>query len=193
MPYRDPADPRRLENLRAARARRAQRRKSDPEYARRERDRDLATARAKRAAETPEERDARRAKARTYEALRMEREPNRRRVRSEAVVRWNADPDNRAKANMKSRLRTFGLSSDDYFAIKLAQGFRCALCRRDLPPPGEYWGKNAEHIDHDHKSGRVRGILCGGCNTALGKLGDDIAGLGAALHYVSDPADPDCF
>lgn len=193
MPYADPRDPRRLERLRAARQRRAERRRSDPDYAKNERRRDLATARARRASETPEEREARRAKARAYEALRMEREPNRKRVRSEAVIRWNAVPENRAKANMRARVRTFGITEVEFFALKLAQGFKCPLCGRDLPPPGAYWGKNAEHIDHDHATGRVRGVLCGGCNTALGKLGDSREGLSRALHYVSDPADPDCF
>jgi hypothetical protein len=193
MPYADPNDPRKAETDRVARERRADRRRNDPEYARRERQRDQARARSRRASESPEEREARRARQREYEALRMEREPNRKRVRSEAVLRWNAIPENRARANMQSRLRTFGLTLESFYAIKRAQDFRCAICGRNLPPPGEQWGKNDEHIDHDHKTGRVRGVLCGGCNTALGKLGDNADGLGRALHYVSEPGDPDCF
>ena len=41
------------------------------------------------------------------------------------------------------------------------------------------------HIDHDHKAGRVRGVLCFHCNTALGTLGDNVAGLERAIQYLT--------
>jgi hypothetical protein len=40
------------------------------------------------------------------------------------------------------------------------------------------------HIDHDHRTGKVRGLLCVSCNTGIGKLGDDVDGLYRALRYV---------
>jgi hypothetical protein len=43
------------------------------------------------------------------------------------------------------------------------------------------------NIDHDHKTGQVRGLLCSGCNTGLGHLGDDIQGLKRALEYLENP------
>jgi len=39
-------------------------------------------------------------------------------------------------------------------------------------------------FDHDHVTGAFRGWLCGKCNTAIGKLGDDIAGVERALRYL---------
>lgn len=54
----------------------------------------------------------------------------------------------------------------------------CELCGR-LP------GVRGLHSDHDHETGRFRGWLCLGCNTAIGKLGDNEAGLRRALEYIT--------
>lgn len=60
-----------------------------------------------------------------------------------------------------------------------AQGSCCAICRTDKPP-----GKNSWHIDHDHDTGAVRGILCGNCNTGIGMLADDPDRILAAAQYL---------
>lgn len=39
-------------------------------------------------------------------------------------------------------------------------------------------------VDHDHETGRVRGLLCNRCNVALARFGDTIAGVRAALNYL---------
>ena len=41
------------------------------------------------------------------------------------------------------------------------------------------------NVDHDHQTGKVRGVLCGLCNTGLGKLGDNVEGLTRALEYLN--------
>jgi hypothetical protein len=53
----------------------------------------------------------------------------------------------------------------------------CELCGR---PPG----KRALHLDHDHRTGVFRGWLCHMCNLSLGKFGDHVAGLQAAVRYL---------
>lgn len=40
-------------------------------------------------------------------------------------------------------------------------------------------------VDHDHETGKVRGVLCTMCNTGLGKLGDNVEGLTRALEYLN--------
>lgn len=59
--------------------------------------------------------------------------------------------------------------------IELQKGL-CLVCLDD----------EARHIDHDHQTGKVRGILCPGCNTGMGQLGDDPIALRRAADYLSD-------
>ncbi len=56
------------------------------------------------------------------------------------------------------------------------QGGACAFLDCD---------EDATHVDHDHETGHIRGLLCLQHNAALGKLGDNVVGLTRALHYVS--------
>lgn len=58
----------------------------------------------------------------------------------------------------------YGLSSSDLDARKESQNHGCGLC-------GDSLG-NRFHVDHDHTTGKVRGLLCGGCNTGLGHFKD---------------------
>lgn len=58
--------------------------------------------------------------------------------------------------------------------MRLRQGGRCAICSTGP----------AVHVDHEHETGRVRGILCFNCNRALGELGEDVELLTRAVEYL---------
>lgn len=74
----------------------------------------------------------------------------------------------------------YGLSPDRYEELMLAQDGRCAICRSDAWP-----GKgNRPHVDHDHATGKVRGLLCASCNNGLGRFADDPERLRAAADYL---------
>ena len=65
-----------------------------------------------------------------------------------------------------------------------AQGNKCASCFT----AGCTWGKgfkNKWHIDHDHKTGRVRGILCSRCNLILGQVQDDVEYMWKLCAYLN--------
>lgn len=84
-------------------------------------------------------------------------------------------------------LRLHGLKQADYDAMHAAQDGRCAICRcteQELLGKGKALKRLA--VDHCHTTGRIRGLLCRKCNTALGLLGDDLAGIWAALNYLTD-------
>ena len=73
--------------------------------------------------------------------------------------------------------RRYGLTVDDYQAILVAQGGVCAICR------GPFTRSNGS-VDHDHETGRVRGILCVRCNTGIGYAQDSVDLLRAAVDYL---------
>lgn len=73
------------------------------------------------------------------------------------------------------RLKKYGLSETDYYEILQRQGGLCAICRRKT---------ETLHIDHDHRTGRIRGLLCFHCNSGIGKFGDSIDTLESAIRYL---------
>lgn len=74
-------------------------------------------------------------------------------------------------------LRRYGLTLDDFAQLMREQDGKCAVCR--LPP-----GKRNFSVDHDHATGRVRGLLCASCNTGLGLFRDDVGNLLAAIKHL---------
>lgn len=66
-----------------------------------------------------------------------------------------------------------------------AQGNRCAACGSREP------GRRGWHVDHDHKTNRVRGILCGHCNSALGFARDDTITLQRLIDYLKSHREVD--
>lgn len=77
--------------------------------------------------------------------------------------------------------KKYGISIDDFEALLKFQGGGCALCSKPISKL-----RRRMNIDHDHKTNKVRGILCSGCNTGLGHLGDTIEGLKKALYYLEN-------
>lgn len=72
----------------------------------------------------------------------------------------------------------YGLTPTDHAEMIAAQENRCAVCG-DEPAEGK-----ALHIDHDHESGAVRGLLCGHCNRAIGLFRDDADVIEQAAAYL---------
>lgn len=73
------------------------------------------------------------------------------------------------KNRAKIRARRYGLTLEQVEQLKADQNGQCALCRITLvDDPRSNRGKDKMCIDHDHKTGRVRGLLCDVCNRGLG-------------------------
>lgn len=68
----------------------------------------------------------------------------------------------------------YGITADDYDRLFDAQRGLCAGC----------WRAPAAHVDHDHATGKVRGLLCLNCNQALGNVRDDIEVLRGLVNYL---------
>jgi hypothetical protein len=79
--------------------------------------------------------------------------------------------------------RKYGLTTAEYDTMLQAQGNVCAACGHAFTYIRK--GKaESYHVDHDHKAGTVRGLLCGDCNRALGYLHDDPKRIQGLLEYV---------
>lgn len=76
----------------------------------------------------------------------------------------------------RNRRRLYDLTDEQYRDMLVSQEGKCLICGDDMDPP---------HVDHDHVTGRVRGLLCGGCNLGLGHFRDDPGRLAAAVEYLS--------
>jgi hypothetical protein len=96
---------------------------------------------------------------------------------------WRRDNPERTKAiNRRVKLKkNFGITPEQYDEMLAAQGGVCASCSTDKP--GGPYGIFA--VDHDHSTGKVRGLLCKNCNLAIGMLGDSAEGVRKALAYLT--------
>jgi hypothetical protein len=74
--------------------------------------------------------------------------------------------------------RTYGISADEVDAMLEGQGGGCAICGQRPDRPASL------HLDHDHLTGTLRGILCIDCNHGIGKLRDDPELLARAIGYL---------
>lgn len=80
-----------------------------------------------------------------------------------------------------NKRRKYGMDDKAIIAMLGSQGDQCPICLRRIVF-GER--KNNFHIDHDHETGAIRGILCETCNPGLGKLNDDPARLAMGVAYL---------
>jgi hypothetical protein len=81
------------------------------------------------------------------------------------------------------RLR-YGLEPGQYDAMRAAQDDRCAICQRPETRLASNGKPKLLSVDHCHASGRVRELLCVGCNVGLGGFEDDVDLLRAAIAYL---------
>ena len=107
-------------------------------------------------------------------------DPRCRGCRREATARHAVDQGRKRNGQ---HLRLYGITPSEYEALAVLQDGLCAICHE--PETMTYRGKRkALSIDHDHETGKVRGLLCAACNFAIGKFRDDPALLRSAADYL---------
>lgn len=95
---------------------------------------------------------------------------------------WNHAPKNRAvvKDHRKTsdiKKRFYGLTRDEYDVFIFDAGGVCEVCGRVDARLG---------LDHCHTTGKIRGVLCGRCNAAMGLAGDDARRLRDLANYLDE-------
>lgn len=103
-------------------------------------------------------------------------------------IEWAKRPDVRERRlaahkaagySRRHTLKKYGLTEDTYAELLEQQGGVCAICSRP-----EQESDRLLSVDHCHKTGAVRGLLCNPCNRAIGQLGDNLELLSKAHDYL---------
>lgn len=102
-----------------------------------------------------------------------------RQIRSQQWRTENPSKAKKASREYKRRLRyaEVGISEEGYQDLFKRQGGKCAICLKA--------SKKRLSVDHDHKTGKVRGLLCTRCNQGLGYFKDDLKRLKGAISYLT--------
>jgi hypothetical protein len=95
--------------------------------------------------------------------------------KAQCRVRWHAKPELDRQA---SRAYKYGITADNFKQMFETQQGKCAICNEEPKT------KRGLHVDHDHETGKVRGLLCHGCNVALGSFKEDVTLLNKAIEYL---------
>ena len=95
--------------------------------------------------------------------------------KKQCLVRWHSRSQLDRQA---SRAYKYGLEPEQYKEMHKAQQGKCAICKEEPKT------KRGLHVDHDHETGKVRGLLCHGCNVALGSFKEDVTLLNKAIEYL---------
>lgn len=91
--------------------------------------------------------------------------------------RSKGDP---VKGRQYHLMNKYGMTQDDYDAILVAQDGACAICGTSEPGGGNAYF----HIDHDHETGAIRGLLCKSCNLGIGHARESVDILMAMAAYL---------
>lgn len=95
----------------------------------------------------------------------------------EYKTNWRQKNIEKVRAQERRRRR----ETSGFDALIIAQSGRCAICQRP-----ETAANTVFHVDHNHVSGVVRGLLCSNCNTGLGLFADSSMRLEAAIAYLQE-------
>lgn len=113
-----------------------------------------------------------------YKKYRQENKTNIR--KSQKIWREN-NPEKCRKYYRNNGLKLYGITPTDYDALLKSQGGKCAICKR---PSSDF--KRRLHVDHDHTTNKIRGLLCVKCNQGIGYFNDCPELLQQARKYLSD-------
>lgn len=119
-------------------------------------------------------------------AISRYRNPEKRKKILETGARWRErNPDADADKTLR---RKYGITLAQYDELFELQGGVCALCKKGETTKRRKKGEGRERlaVDHCHDTGRVRGLLCFKCNTAIGSLGDTEEDARKVVEYLSN-------
>lgn len=109
---------------------------------------------------------------------------NKKRIRKRYKLYYEKNKQKIMKKQLNYNFKKFyGITLEDYYKLFKKQKGLCKICKQ--PETRKVNNKITKlHIDHNHKTGKVRGLLCSNCNIGLGNLKDSIILLKRAIKYL---------
>ena len=93
--------------------------------------------------------------------------------------------ERREQSRRWNRKLNYNVTENEFLTMLVLQDSKCAICSQDFPIKEQRVNRVASvSIDHDHVTGKVRGILCFHCNTGLGHFKDNQENLAKAILYL---------
>lgn len=96
---------------------------------------------------------------------------------------------NREKILHGKRKQTYGISAEQYNKMLKEHNYVCAVCKKPemskINKGQNPDAKNSLSVDHNHKTGQIRGLLCGKCNRALGYLQENVETMLSLISYIN--------
>lgn len=93
---------------------------------------------------------------------------------------WNLQNPEKIRANHLRRF--YGITSAQYNELLKNQNYSCAICPATTPSTRTKYF----HVDHNHETQKIRGLLCDKCNRGLGMFNDDLVLLQKAMEYMKN-------
>lgn len=102
--------------------------------------------------------------------------------RKDSHRRYAQRPEVKAASRDRMLRRKYGVTAKQYDRLLSKQGGVCAICKQDRRDTRQ----REMPVDHDHDSGKVRGILCDHCNRVIGLFGDSPDVIARAIKYLKE-------
>ena len=86
--------------------------------------------------------------------------------------------ENKLKKRNQELIKTYGITLNEFLEKIISQNNQCAICKN------QFKDRKDTHIDHNHQTNKLRGLLCSRCNLGLGQFKDNINNLELAILYL---------
>lgn len=107
-------------------------------------------------------------------------------MKKESGRKWRSSPENMEKNRQRDRWyqrkKAYGITKQQFLEMLFAQNGVCPICK--MVPKGDV--EKVMHVDHNHATGKIRGLLCYICNRALGLFRDSPTILKNAAQYLEE-------
>mgnify|MGYP001264807357 CR=1 FL=1 len=104
--------------------------------------------------------------------------------RIQAIAAYRANPTIRSQRKGKDLSRKYGITAEEYARMEKMQNGVCAICGKPETIRHQNGAVCQLSVDHDHDTGRIRGLLCKKCNQGLGYFMESCLVLENAIHYL---------